>query len=742
MNKIGKAIIDSKDLGQALRLMKLFADEHKQMITGDLLVRFNSIVVDYHLMRDFMQRGYHDAHRSPLYQNLLRKAYCLTCDWHLKTLTARGSGVYWDASRNQSALMIPQESIRQRLESFVQEIAIQGLELDESSNESTTRKLYDDHHQFMTRLFNALFISQQWQQADEDFYTDLILSPTIDIHDARLLVSAITLSAMTEFDVRKASMLSSVYLQSSDEALRQRALVGFTFSMPTFKTDLFPEYESLVDRLLNDEVFRRDLLELQLQTIYCMNADNDNLLIREDIMPNIMKNQKFRITRDGIEEMDDDPMEDILDPDASDKAMEELEESMRRVMDMQKSGADIYFGGFSQMKRFSFFYTLSHWFTPFYLQHPALGRVLEKLKGSRFLQILLDSGPFCDSDKYSFALAMTTVVDRLPENMREMLDNQEAIGPTIEKSEQQSSGYLRRMYLQDLYRFFRLHPQKEDISFCNPFDYDQNKNRFFFSNPILSSVKLNDQKLTLGKFLLKRKKYDLVRLLLDSVDVSKDLDFIKLEALSDMQLGNYEKAQQHFEHILAFSPDDERAMKGMAQSSFNIGDYTMAEQFYEELYHLHPESLSNKLNLCLAYIYNHRAGDAVNMLYELHYENVENNYVRRVLAWGLLWTNHLEQAEHQYQQLLAGETKDATDFLNAGYCQWFLGHVTEAVLLFSQFIGTKDHTDDSGITALLIDEFHHDAALLEEYKINDVDQKIMIDIVLDISRPLSAEALN
>ena len=63
-------------------------------------------------------------------------------------------------------------------------------------------------------------------------------------------------------------------------------------------------------------------------------------------------------------------MEDILHPGASEERMEKLEATYRRMMDMQKQGADIYFGGFSQMKRFPFFYDISNWLVPFYIQHP------------------------------------------------------------------------------------------------------------------------------------------------------------------------------------------------------------------------------------------------------------------------------------------------------------------------------------------------------------------------------------
>ena len=51
--------------------------------------------------------------------------------------------------------------------------------------------------------------------------------------------------------------------------------------------------------------------------------------------------------------------------------MEKLEASMKRMNDMQRQGSDVYFGGFSQMKRFPFFSVVANWFMPFYLHHPA-----------------------------------------------------------------------------------------------------------------------------------------------------------------------------------------------------------------------------------------------------------------------------------------------------------------------------------------------------------------------------------
>ena len=52
-----------------------------------------------------------------------------------------------------------------------------------------------------------------------------------------------------------------------------------------------------------------------------------------------------------------------------------MEESFQKMAEMQKQGTDIYFGGFSQMKRFPFFNELSNWFVPFYSHHPAVAEV-------------------------------------------------------------------------------------------------------------------------------------------------------------------------------------------------------------------------------------------------------------------------------------------------------------------------------------------------------------------------------
>jgi hypothetical protein len=139
-------------------------------------------------------------------------------------------------------------------------------------------------------------------------------------------------------------------------------------------------------------------------------------------MPELMRNNQLRITREGIEEVEEDALDEILHPEADDERMERMEASISKMMNMQKEGSDIYFSGFSQMKRFPFFQQLSNWFLPYTSHHPLVLETMKSVK-SKFLEKFVDTGVFCNSDKYSLVFAYQQVVDRLPQSVREMMEH-------------------------------------------------------------------------------------------------------------------------------------------------------------------------------------------------------------------------------------------------------------------------------------------------------------------------------
>lgn len=718
VKEIKSSILHSGDLGEVLTEMRLLAGNQPQLITGELLRRMVDIGSDYELMCDFMLRGYADNQREELYRKLLRKAYRLACDWEMRMYAVQAG----HPAAGESPLH--SDDVKRMLEEYVAELGIGNLQLEEEPlhmGGQSEEDLRARHLKDINAVFESIVYSFQWTQGDEDFYRSLLLSPTIDINDARMLVSAVMLAAMMEPDHHKLNALAAIYSMADDEELRQRALVGVAFAMPQGLDMLFPEYQLIGKRLMDEEKCRKEMLELQMQVFLCMNAEKDNERIQRDIMPGLMKNQNFRITRFGIEEKEKDTLEDILHPDAEDKAMEELEANVDKMLDMQKNGADIYFGGFSHMKRYSFFYTLCNWFVPFYPEHPGLSQAVKKLSGSKLLDILFMNAPLCDSDKYSFALAVASVIDKVPANMRELLELQGGLGPTVENAERQSGAFIRRSYLQDLFRFFRLYPQK--TNFPSPFDYQHHPERFFMGNPlILSSEEMDETTMKLSRFLLKHNLLSPLMTVLDNHENWDDADYCMMEGFVALKCENYYDAQSKLERSLEMRPGNKQVTKALAQAAFHNGDFDVAEKCYRSLLEMEPGHMGYELNMAIAQVNNDQRAEGLQTLYKLHFEDEGNLNVLRGLAWGQMLEGNLEQAEKLYGKLLqAGHDEDC---LNAGYCAWLFGKTQEAVDLFRRYLKLR-----KGDRKQLLADFANDARLLRLFAKSDVEQRIMADIV-------------
>ncbi|MBQ7422825.1 MAG: hypothetical protein IJV27_11905 [Prevotella sp.] len=714
--------IEEKHLGDALQILRKILEANPYI---GKLERLEGIENDYHLMLDYMLRGYKDSKREYLYYQLLQRLFRLVSDaemaWKRKNV-----GLYAEAMRIAGGLNTSHEFVWAVLERFVADVSLLSLELD-TVRSVKEEELYARHYAFMNRLFCVIWISEQWTDGEVHFYEELILSPTIDSIDAQLLVSAIMMATLSEFDINKFRLLVNVYLKAADERTRQRALVGWAFTLPQKHIFLFPDLYKLVSQLSGEERIRGELLELHMQVFYCLDAEKDNQHIQKEIIPTIIKNNNLNITRFGITEKEEDRLEEILHPEAADQRMEKMEESIRKMTDMQRAGSDIYFGGFSQMKHFSFFSVLTNWLCPFYAEHPGISEVKRKMQDGRFIKVLQERGPFCDSDKYSFILAMSTVIDKIPANMRDLLNNEEMMGPRVDE-DINSAAYLRRMYLQDLYRLFRLHPRKNDLA--NPFENKQKKKIAEYSFFMVSELWGNDknmlnEKLKLGKFLVKRGQWDKVDVLLQPLEKNRpeeNVDYDVLMACQNMHKRNYIKAISYFESVLQKEPHHDYALKGLARASLLNENYIQAEAAYGKLHELYPQNIVHSLNYCIVLLKLGRIDESVSELYRLDYESPDNKNVKRALAWGLLWQSKLDAAKKEYDVLLNEEKCTKEDFLNAGYCQMFMGQISNAVELFKKYVSINSKKE-------LNIEFKKDADLINSYGISDADLQLILDLV-------------
>ena len=668
--------LSARELYTAIMCMENYLAVNPHQINSD---RLFAIKTDYQVMQDYWRRGYKDPQLPQLYDKLLYRMYVLYANVstnHRVLHSPFMSGLFMRTHLSPRDWSV--QIMREQLESFVSDVAMLDLEPPHTSQERR-KELFSQHHKLIGDIFAHILISEIWTDGQGEAMEQLLLSPTVDSIDQQIIVSAITLAAMNCFDMAKFRTLMHVYQQSSDEHVRQRALVGWVFCIDNeLYGSLFPEMEELIKQALEDPNCGKELAELQRQVYYCMSAEEDRETIQNEIMPDLIKNQA-NISRNGILEQDEESvLNDILHPGEEEENLEKMESSLRRMIDMQKQGSDVYFGGFSQMKRFPFFSEIHNWFTPFYYDHPAISQSREKFNEVKFLKAIVDYAPFCNSDKYSFALVFESVLRQIPEQVREMLNRGEAqMVQKLGANELSSPAYIRRTYLQDFFRFFRLYSQRIEFR-----DFFTNNERrcMFFHYPIFLSTNLQSHFFDLVTFLVKRNRKDDASLLLGDIneDVCDTYDYHMLCAYLD------EEPEKHYKRALELSPNNERALWGLAKEMFGNEKYQESLDIYNQLVEINPDKKSYQLNkaVCLTNLY--RYDEAEQILFRLNYENSDDLNVARVLAWALTCDDKFEQAGRLYEQIMAEEAPTEGDYLNYGFYLWFTGRIDEAANCFRE----------------------------------------------------------
>jgi tetratricopeptide (TPR) repeat protein len=726
---LGRKLEKDCNVGETLRLLNQLLESQDASWIRE---RLDDITDNYHRMSDFYLQGYEDPQRQQFYKQLSAQLEGIIRDLILENLKKEYPYlIYLNPQRQIPAV----DDMRQRLESYVTDMAMASLSALNGSNNSLT-DIHKRHAGNLRSFFNLTVASPQWRHEYAVSFEELLLSPAIDSADAQLLVSAVTLACLLIADAEKILTLIHVFQKSQDERVKQRAFVGWVFALSNGSYQLYDTVRYAVKDVLSDNSVKSALLDMQMQVVYCHYAERDNDELRKNIMPNIIKSHDWQMMNMGSTPTDESSLEEILHPDEADKRMESLEKSINKMNDMRKQGMDIYFGGFSQMKRFAFFNQLYNWLIPYTPTHPDLTMLPEELRNSGFLDKLFKEGPFCDSDKYSFSIALSSVYQRLPPEVRKVLLSGEVSLNMPDESEEpwRHSAYIRRMYLQDLYRFFKLCDQRHP--FFNAFGY---AHPIMFFTKDMISAEMRQQLPALISFLLKKKLWDSLQSIVacfassdenktDGQDVEVEKSLKLASAALRMHDSDYASAADDLKELCKMEPESESLLRQYSLAVFKSGRFEEASEIYKTLTQRYPQKLSYALGLAISLIYCGKADEAVSVLYKLDYEHPDDTEVQRTLAWGLLWMDRTEEAQKIYKGLCSGDKALPDDTLNAAYCFWFQGQRMEAREMLRKYIGLSKLEKGVSASAFLLEKFHSDQNIFEHYRIDDTAQKIMADV--------------
>lgn len=553
--------------------------------------------------------------------------------------------------------------IRKRLESFVSNIALLQLQNDNEAAQQRLEVIYEEQKKYRQQMFLYVLTELRFSGGDIQELEDLLLTPTVDNIDQRMIISALTINGLMVFDPLKLRLLVNVYTKSEDIPVKQYALVGWALTLPRYPYYCDSQTTQIVRDLVdNDATVREELAQLQIQLAYCQSADRDSRNFQETIMPDIMKASNMRFTDKGLEMQEDDPMDDILGRSTTEKKMEEVESRMRSYMDKRSQGMDLFFQGFKHMKRYPFFSDISNWLVPFYYEHPDIAPALHQMGGNGILHLMLDA-PMCDNDKYSFVFAFLSIMNKVPKDIIEQMQ-QTAPPENAYRDWMSDPAILRRNYLQSLYRFFQLFPYSE--SFVSPFcdteevemPYLDPPSWLIVANKTLMETRFDDNIIDLLKYFLRKKDFGAVQFILDEYndcDDSFDLCYVRTLFYAE-SLPDYEDEFLHnIEYCLKVKPDSVLLRKLYAKWLYSCEKFQEAKTLFGKL----MEEKDGNRNYMFSYaLCCHKLGDydeAKKVLFRLAYEHPDDREVGILLASTLFLDGKTEDAFKRVDKMSADD---------------------------------------------------------------------------------------
>lgn len=553
--------------------------------------------------------------------------------------------------------------IRKRLESFVSNIALLQLQNDNEAAQQRLEVIYEEQKKYRQQMFLYVLTELRFSGGEIQELEDLLLTPTVDNIDQRMIISALTINGLMVFDPLKLRLLVNVYTKSEDIPVKQYALVGWALTLPRYPYYCDSQTTQIVRDLVdNDATVREELAQLQIQLAYCQSADRDSRNFQETIMPDIMKASNMRFTDKGVEMQEDDPMDDILGRSTTEKKMEEVESRMRSYMDKRSQGMDLFFQGFKHMKRYPFFSDISNWLVPFYYEHPDIAPALHQMGGNGILHLMLDA-PMCDNDKYSFVFAFLSIMNKVPKDIIEQMQ-QTAPPENAYRDWMSDPAILRRNYLQSLYRFFQLFPYSE--SFVSPFcdteevemPYLDPPSWLIVANKTLMETRFDDNIIDLLKYFLRKKDFGAVQFILDEYndcDDSFDLCYVRTLFYAD-SLPDFEDEFLHnIEYCLKVKPDSITLRKLYAKWLYSCEKFQEAKTLFGKL----MEEKDGNRNYMFSYaLCCHKLGDydeAKKVLFRLAYEHPDDREVGILLASTLFLDGKTEDAFKRVDKMSADD---------------------------------------------------------------------------------------
>ena len=606
-------------------------------------------------------------------------------------------GIFKDLKKQGEA--IDSKEVKPTLEKFVSREAMLFLNHDLSKEEQdqASARLYQEWEEYREKIFDRFVSSGYWNNEERAVVKDTILSPTVDSLTSQLLVSAITLSAATVFDMGKFTLLYDIYRLADDDEVKVRALLGWLLvSTNCGSYEQQPDFRSFAEQLTedckNDPDLLAEIIKAQKMLAVTVFSEQKSIDYTNDIMASLSK-RFLDDLRDKVADLleADEDMRNIFGIEDDEETSEESPirsddtntdedripnldadiESPLSMDEMMDKGIDILLPQFKMLRDQTEFFThLYNWFMPFYLKNPhiteALGFVDEKRK---FCKAFCSTARSCPADAYSLANLIVSHSNEIPENIvdcyddpedeedgSESADEEEIVKEFFNEPEEHRAKRIRINYIRNLMRFSKFYTAKDEI--FNIFDeLDDDKPAYaVLAGPLFQDEFFDKYRMAIARYSFRREFPDLVEVMLEGVPCDT-LEMHFMKGWVCMQRGDNHSlrmAVDYFKKMLKIKPDMKQVYLQLGTCYRNLIQVDEYLENFDKLMEFkdsfsEEELFELKLDKLKFIVMNNRFEEAMPLAYELDYTHPENQMAGALLTQLLIKIGG-EHAEENFQK--------------------------------------------------------------------------------------------
>src|SRR6056297_101250 len=591
----------------------------------------------------------------------------------------------------------------------------------------------DEHHHIsrqesIKELFNYLWLTDYYHETENKILRSINTSKKIPWHDKSMLVSSLTLSLLRVFDKNKFFALFDFYF-SKEQQVWERALVGIVLNLYKYdkRLNLYPDLMDKLDDLAKSPDIEKELETIAIQIFKSQDTENITKKWEEEILPEMLKMQPKIEKNLDLENIVPDKFLEDKNPDWENvfKDSPDLLDKLQDFSQMQIEGSDVFMSAFSKLKHFPFFNEMANWFTPFYKENEYIDLISEKEETNLipFIEQLEKSHYMCNSDKYSFCLNLQFIPESHKSMMMDMFNQEMESMQEIAKDENLLNQFaisksIITQYLQDLYRFFKLHPYKNEFADIFKWRFDIQHKKFF--NHLIK----DDQIIrNIAEFYFENKHFN------QAVDIFKSLEtkdtpnaelFEKI-GYCYQQMGDYQEALNYYKKADLLETNKTWITKKIALCYRYLNQHEKALEYYKEAEKTEPESLYIQAYIGHSLMRLERYEDALKYYFKVEYLAPSNEKIQRPIAWVSFVLGKFETAINYYTKTLQKQNNEF-DLIHLGHVYWCTNNPQKAIELYRQAYQLLKNNEE-----LFEATFDEDVQYLKKHGIHEMDIDLMKD---------------